>query len=140
MAWRNRLWQHRFRRVIPRRRTDPRFYSSWPVPQGAIALFGARGARAGVMLRRVDGLANLTHLVAEAASRHSTDSGYLTELAMWSGRYGAVAGVPARSTPDPDLSAALPARSFAGPVLAQPPGDHLDRGQRRGCCAGHGRR
>ena len=108
--------------AIPRRRTDRRFYSSWPVPQGDIALMGARAARAGVMLRRVDGLANLKRLVAEAASRHLTDSDYLTELAMWSGRYGSVAGVPARSTPEPDPSAAIPARAFAGPVLAQPPG------------------
>jgi nitroreductase len=108
--------------AIPRRRTDRRFFSSWPVPQGDIALMGARAARAGVMLRRVEGLANLKHLVTEAALRHSADPDYLTELAMWSGRYGSVSGVPARSTPEPDPSAAVPARAFAGPVLAQPQG------------------
>ena len=108
--------------AIPRRRTDRRFFSSWPVPQGDIALMGARAARAGVMLRRVDGLANLKRLAAEAAFRHSTDSEYLTELAMWSGRYGSLAGVPARSTLEPDPLAAMPARVFAGPVLAQPQG------------------
>ncbi len=108
--------------AIPRRRTDRRFFSSWPVPQGDIALMGARAARAGVMLRRVDGIAELKRLAAEAASRHSTDPEYLAELSMWSGRYGSVAGVPARSTPEPNSSAALPARAFAGPVLAQPPG------------------
>ena len=107
---------------IPRRRTDRRFYSSWPVPQGDIALMGARAARAGVMLRRVDGLANLKHLAAEAAHRHSMDSDYLIELSTWSGRYGSLAGVPARNTPEPDPSAPIPARSFAGPVLAQAPG------------------
>jgi nitroreductase len=108
--------------AIPRRRTDRRFFSSWPVPQGDVVLMGARAARAGVMLRRVDELAHLKHLVTEAAVRHSTDTDYLAELAMWSGRYAAVAGVPARSTPEPDPSAAIPARSFAGPVLAQTPG------------------
>ena len=74
------------------------------------------------MLRRVDGLANLKRLVNEAAAQHAGNSDYVAELAMWSGRYGSVAGVPARSTTEPDPSAALPARAFAGPVLAQPPG------------------
>lgn len=108
--------------AIPRRRTDRRFFSSWPVPQGDIALMGARAARAGVMLRRVDGLANISRLTAEAALRHSTDSDYLVELSTWSGRYGSLAGVPARNTPKPDPSAAIPARAFAGPVLEQAPG------------------
>lgn len=108
--------------AIPRRRTDRRFYSSWPVAQGDIALMGARAARAGVMLRRIDELTNLKHLAMEAALRHSHDAEYLTELATWSGRYASVAGVPARNAPEPDPSAAIPARSFGGPVLAQPEG------------------
>ena len=33
--------------AIPRRRTDRRHYSAWPVPQGDLALMGARAARAG---------------------------------------------------------------------------------------------
>ena len=108
--------------AIPRRRTDRRFFSSWPVPHGDISLMGARSARAGVMLRRIDGLASLKRLVNHAALWHSSDSNYLAELAMWSGRYGSVSGVPARNTPAPDPSSVIPARSFAGPVLAQPPG------------------
>ena len=107
--------------AIPRRRTDRRHYSSWPVPQRDIALMGARAARAGVMLRRVDALTNLKRLIAEAAWRHGADHEYLTELSTWSGRYASTAGVPARSTPEPDPNAALPARSFAGAVLAQTP-------------------
>ena len=107
--------------AIPRRRTDRRHYSSWTVPQGDIALMGARAARAGVMLRRVDALANLKRLIAEAASRHAADGDYLTELSTWSGRYASTAGVPARSTPEPDFDALLPARSFAGAALAQTP-------------------
>jgi nitroreductase len=112
--------------AIPRRRTDRRHYSAWPVPHGDIALMGARAARAGVMLRRVDELDKLRRVVAEAAWRHASDSDYLTELSMWSGRYGSTAGVPARSTPQPDQAAPIPARSFAGPALAQPDVDPVD--------------
>lgn len=107
--------------AIPRRRTDRRHYSSWPVPQRDIATMGARAARAGVMLRRVDAIANLTRLISEAASRHAADHDYLTELSAWSGRYASTAGVPAHNTPEPDYNAALPARAFAGGVLAQTP-------------------
>ncbi|CKO50700.1 putative NAD(P)H nitroreductase [Mycobacterium tuberculosis] len=39
--------------AIPRRRTDRRAYSCWPVPGGDIALMAARAARGGVMLRQV---------------------------------------------------------------------------------------
>ena len=107
--------------AIPRRRTDRRNYSSWPVPQKDIALMGARAARAGVMLRRVDALDNLKRIVADAAWQHRSDYDYLAELTTWSGRYAATAGVPARSTPQPDATAAIPARTFAGAVLAQSP-------------------
>ena len=107
--------------AIPRRRTDRRHYTSWTVPQGDIAIMGARAARAGVMLRRVDALTELRRLIVEAARRHNTDYEYLTELSTWSGRYASIAGVPARSAPVPETDAALPARSFAGPGLAQTP-------------------
>src|SRR6185312_5738328 len=62
--------------AIPRRRTDRRHYSPWPVPKGDLALMAARAARA---------------------------------------------GVPPRSTPESDPTAAIPARAFAGAVLAQTP-------------------
>ncbi len=106
--------------AIPVRRTDRRNYSSWPVPQGDIAMMGARAARAGVMLRRFDELTTLKRRVMEAEGRHNDDPAYLAELAEWSGRYGSTAGVPARNTPPPDPRAAVPARSFAGAVLKQP--------------------
>ena len=107
--------------AIPRRRTDRRRYSSWPVPHGDIALMAARAARAGVMLRRVDELANLKRLMAQAAWRHGTDYDYMTELTMWSGRYGSTSGVPARSTPESDPTAAIPAgRSPARCSLKHP--------------------
>lgn len=107
--------------AIPRRRTDRRYYSSWPVPLGDLALMAARAARAGVTLRRVDELDELKNLVSEAATRHASDYDYLAELATWSGRYSATAGVPARNTPEPASTATIPARAFAGPILTQTP-------------------
>ena len=107
--------------AIGRRRTDRRNYSSWPVPWGDIALMGARAARAGVMLRQIDLLPRLHEIVAESASAHAADADYLAELSAWSGRYGSVAGVPARNTVDPDPASLIPARAFAGPALEQPP-------------------
>ncbi|MCV7300820.1 NAD(P)H nitroreductase [Mycobacterium barrassiae] len=107
--------------AIPRRRTDRRSYSEWPVATGDLALMGARAARAGVTMRRIDDIAHLKHIVADAVLRHSADAEYSAELAAWSGRYASVAGVPARSTPVPDASAAIPSRWFAGSALTQPP-------------------
>jgi nitroreductase len=107
--------------AIPRRRTDRRRYSSWPVPANYITLMGARAARAGVMLRQIESLPRLQNIVAQAVWRHATDHDYLVELTTWSGRYASQAGVPAHSTPQPDPTAPMPPRLFAGPALAQPP-------------------
>jgi nitroreductase len=107
--------------AIPRRRTDRRHYSSKPVSVADISLMGARCARAGVMLRKVESLAKLGDLVAEAAYRHAGSYEYLAELSMWSGRYASQAGVPARSTPLLDPATAIPRRAFAGPALTEPP-------------------
>lgn len=106
--------------AIGRRRTDRRTYSSWPVPWGDIALMGARAARAGVMLRRIEAIPRLSAVVAESVSRHAADIGYLAELGAWSGRRGSVSGVPARNSPVPQSSSAIPARAFAVPALDQP--------------------
>ncbi|MEO3756900.1 NAD(P)H nitroreductase [Mycobacterium sp. B14F4] len=112
--------------AIPRRRTDRRRYSQWQIAPGDIALIGSRAARMGVTMRRVDDLPGLQKIVAEAAWQHAADHGYSAELAAWSGRYGAAAGVPARNTPKPDSRAPIPARWFAGPALAQPPGSEAE--------------
>lgn len=116
--------------AVPRRRTDRRWYSSWPVPAGDIALMAARAARAGVTLRRVQTPGPLSELVAEAVRVHAADPDYLTELSMWSGRFGSLSGVPARSAPPPDGDAAIPARLFANPSLHQTQGvdAHEDAG------------
>lgn len=108
--------------AIPRRRTDRRYFSGWPVAAADIALMGARAARAGVMLRQVEALDRLNAVVAQAVFEHRTNYDYLAELATWSGRYGSVAGVPAYSTPASDGGAPIPGRLFAGPALPQPQG------------------
>jgi hypothetical protein len=77
------------------------------VPPGDIALMGARAARAGIMLRRVETLTTLKHIVARAVWQHTSDHEYLTELATWNGRYGSIAGVPARNTPESDPTSML---------------------------------
>lgn len=105
--------------AIPRRRTDRRWYSSWPVPAGDIALMASRAARSGVLLRRLRSPSALSDVIANAAREHSRDADYLAELSMWSGRFGAVAGVPARNSPVVEPHSGLPARSFANPVLRQ---------------------
>ncbi|OBF59608.1 NAD(P)H nitroreductase [Mycobacterium sp. 852002-53434_SCH5985345] len=106
--------------AIPRRRTDRRYYSSWPVPVGDVALMAARAARNGVTLCQVEDLDNLRKIVAQSIRDHMNQD-YLAELTEWSGRYASVAGVPARNTPVPDLTAKIPGRVFAGPVLPMPP-------------------
>jgi len=108
--------------AIPNRRTDRRWFSSWPVPSGDIAALAAQAARAGVMLRRVEDTGELAALVAHAVREHISDPAYLAELAMWSGRYGTEAGVPARNTTSPEKGGAFASRVFANPVLEQPSG------------------
>lgn len=106
--------------AIPRRRTDRRYFSHWPVPHSDVVTIGVRLARMGVLLRHVDMTTDIRAIVAEAVWLHASDAEYLTELTTWSGRYSSIAGVPARSTPESDAAAALPGRLFAGPVLEQP--------------------
>jgi nitroreductase len=108
--------------AIPRRRTDRRYFSHWPVPHTDVATIGMRLARMGVLLRHVDPTIDIRAIIAEAVWLHAHDAEYLSELTTWSGRYSSTAGVPARSVPESDAGAALPSRLFAGPALAQPPG------------------
>ncbi|MGA8547919.1 MAG: NAD(P)H nitroreductase [Mycobacterium sp.] len=108
--------------AIPRRRTDRRIYSAWPVRAGDIAVMGAVAARMGVAMRQVNAMDELNKIVKRAVRDHATNHDYLVELTMWSGRYGSKAGVPTRNTPEHDCSAPLPGRIFADPGLAQPSG------------------
>lgn len=108
--------------AIPRRRTDRRHFSAWPVALGDISLMGARAARMGVSMRRIEPTAELRAAMAQAVWTHATDREYLDELTVWSGRYSSTAGVPARSAPESDPRSPVPGRLFAGTALAQPPG------------------
>jgi hypothetical protein len=105
--------------AIPRRRTDRRYYSHWPVPVGDIALMAARAARHGVTLCLVEDVDNLHDIVVRSVRDH-LDRDYMAELTAWSGRYASVAGVPAHNTPAPDPNAKIPGRLFAGPALPMP--------------------
>jgi nitroreductase len=108
--------------AIPRRRTDRRYYSGWPVALGDIALMGARAARLGVTMRRLETNTEFRALLAQAVWTHVTDDEYLSELTTWSGRHASETGVPAHNTPESDPAAAVPGRLFAGTALAQPAG------------------
>ncbi len=119
--------------AIPRRRTDRRHYSTRLVPPGHVALMGARAARMGVTMRRVEMDDEFRSVLARAAREHQQDAGYLRELRSWSGRHAATAGVPARNTPISEPNALMPARAFAAPALSQPaepaePAAEADRG------------
>jgi nitroreductase len=107
--------------AIPRRRTDRRYYSAWPVSHGDVALMGARAARMGVVLRRLEPTTDLRAALAQAVWQHAIDHDYLNELTIWSGRYASTSGVPARNTPVSDPNSPVPGRLFAGTTLAQPP-------------------
>ncbi|MCW2515451.1 MAG: hypothetical protein JWR11_4493 [Mycobacterium sp.] len=107
--------------AIPRRRTDRRYYSGWAVPNGDVSLMGARAARSGVAMRRIEPTPDLRLALAQAVWQHATDRQYLDELTTWSGRYASIAGVPARSTPASNPNSPVPGRLFAGAALAQPP-------------------
>ncbi|MTD54607.1 Acg family FMN-binding oxidoreductase [Amycolatopsis pithecellobii] len=111
--------------AIPRRRTDRRRHSSWPVPAEHIELMARRAAHEGTLLRRADGTAryHLARAIFEAARQHAADPAYRTELAAWSGRRASSEGVPSRNAPAPDPTpGALPGRPFADPRLTQPEG------------------
>jgi nitroreductase len=107
--------------AIPRRRTDRRHYSSWPVPVADIALMAGRAARNGVTLCQAEDLDKLHEIVAQSVADHLSRD-YMAELTTWSGRYASVAGVPARNTPASDPESKIPGRVFAGPSLPEPPG------------------
>ncbi|MCV7282626.1 nitroreductase family protein [Mycolicibacterium flavescens] len=108
--------------AISRRRTDRRHFSSWPVSLADIAAIGARVARMGIVMRRVEMSIDIRSIVEQSVRRHRADDAYRAELAAWSGRHAAPYGVPARNIPESDPAARLPGRLFAAAELAQPAG------------------
>lgn len=107
--------------AIPRRRTDRRHYSSWPVSVGDIALMAARAARHGVALCQVEDTDKLHTIVTQSVWDHMNHD-YLAELMAWSGRHASATGVPAGNTPESDPTAKIPGRLFASPALVESSG------------------
>jgi hypothetical protein len=71
-------------------------------------------------MRCIEPSTHLRAILSQAVWRHVNDRDYLDELTAWTGRYGSVAGVPARNAPESDPRSPLPGRVFAGTTLAQP--------------------
>ncbi|GAB3887560.1 NAD(P)H nitroreductase [Kibdelosporangium lantanae] len=110
--------------AIPRRRTDRRLYSSWPVPQPLLDQLCEYAIDEGAVLCTATDPELRYRLVAaitEADTVQSRDGDYLTELTNWSGRYASTDGVPASATPLIYQGYGdLPMRRFAAAGLAQP--------------------
>lgn len=113
--------------AIPRRRTDRRYYSSWPVPESSLKRIAECAAQEGTLLTRTDAFDYLWAAIDEAARTHSQDSDYHTELALWTGRSGSPDGVPASNIASSKSADPLPARRFARASLPQPVGARADR-------------
>lgn len=105
--------------AIPTRRTDRRQYSSWPVPPGHIANMGARAARMGATIRRVENDSAFRSILKQAETLHLHDDSYMSELAAWTGRHAGTLGVPSRNAPKPDPGGSA-YRLFARGDLTQP--------------------
>ena len=112
--------------AIPRRRTDRRRFSSWPVPAELIGELLELARVRGVGLEAITDPAvrwKLFHAITDAAEQQATDPAYAAELAAWSGR-GAESddGVPAANAPAPQHTPGqMPLRAYASPNLPQPP-------------------
>lgn len=108
--------------AIPRRRTDRRWFSSWPVPRADITLMTDRAAAFGVTLQLVADDDELAVIVKQAVRAHLSDRDYVAELSAWSGRHGTASGVPAENAATPGGNAPFSARVFADPRLHQSAG------------------
>ncbi|MCW4352936.1 nitroreductase family protein [Hoyosella sp. YIM 151337] len=109
--------------AIPRRRTDRRHYSAWPVPPEYLARLGEAAENEGVVFRVLESQSRFAELIREAVDLHTTDAAYQAELATWSGRHGSPEGVPSQNTPLAEVTAeGISARRFAWPALSPAPG------------------
>lgn len=93
--------------AIPRQRTDWRPYSSWPVSAADLALIGARTAATGVTTRRVEGVQNVQHVVAQEVWRHRAGHEHIGEATGQSDRHVTFADGPHWNTGKSDADAAV---------------------------------
>lgn len=109
--------------AIPRRRSDRRWYSSWPVPEAHLATLGKRAAAEGVVLDRAQMSTYFRRAAATAAEVHAQDPLYQNEMALWSGDHRTEDGVPGANVPasaaPTDKSTRMATRAFAASALAQ---------------------
>lgn len=111
--------------AIPRRRTDRRRFSSWPVPPGLLRRLVDRAAVEGVLVRGAlssETRATLVEVIAEAARTQAADPACTRELHAWSGKHmWSPDGVPSANIPwKADSHSAVPAREFAYGALIPP--------------------
>lgn len=106
--------------AIPRRRSDWRPYSSWPVSAADMALIGARAARVGVTTRRVESLPELQHVVSQAVWRHARDYDCGGESTTRTGRYAALTDGSHWNATKSDAAGSMVAPPFADSAVALP--------------------
>lgn len=114
-------------RMMQRRRTDRRRYSSWPVPPGHLEdLTTAAAGEGGLAVTVTDPAARfqLAGAIAQAAVLQESNPDYRVEMAIWSGRSrGSDDGVLAASILNPaEAPTELRQRTFAQGTLTQPSG------------------
>ena len=110
--------------AIPRRRTDRRRFTSWPVPEQLREGFGDLAAAAGARLVPLDGADQrwrAERLAEAAAVAQALTPGAVAELHAWSGRHrGATDGVPSANVTGPggdDDAVAFPLHNTGGAEL-----------------------
>ena len=110
--------------AIPRRHTDRRGFTSWPVPSGHLDLMARYAAEQGGLLVPLTDPRHrhvVTAAIAAASWWQETDPSYQEELARWSGRAGASDdGVLAASaSAEGRLHGDTPMRVFPGGSLVE---------------------
>jgi hypothetical protein len=113
--------------VIPRRHTDRRRFSPWPVPGEVVGGMAELAERNGLTLQAVTDPRlrwRLYKAIAAAAETQEADPLYAAELARWSGRpSGAPDGVPSANVPWPaPARGRMPMRAYAHPAVVESPG------------------
>jgi nitroreductase len=114
--------------AIPRRCTDRRRFSSWPVPPELVGEMIELARGRGIGLEAVTEPASrwkLVRAITTAAQTQAADPAYAAELAEWSGRGPEVDdGVPAANAPPPQrIPGQVPLRAYARPSLPELPGE-----------------
>jgi nitroreductase len=109
--------------ATPRRRTDRRVYSCWPIAAPDIAMMAARAARVGVMLRLVESLPWLNEIVAHAAWHYTGDNHNLGESGTSSEQDRPAEDASIHDAPSSEAMAPGSGRAIDSPAEAQQGGE-----------------